>query len=55
LQDLPKFTQICIFGLKTNHLATLVFFPANEEARLETVAGPLKTKFRHFLGSFFGQ
>jgi hypothetical protein len=24
LQDPPKFTQICIFGLKTNHLATLV-------------------------------
>jgi hypothetical protein len=23
LQDLPKFTQIWIFGLKTNHLATL--------------------------------
>jgi hypothetical protein len=22
LQDLPKFTQIGIFGLKTNHLAT---------------------------------
>jgi hypothetical protein len=24
LQDPPKFTQIWIFGLKTNHLATLV-------------------------------
>jgi hypothetical protein len=24
LQDLPKFTQIRIFGLKINHLATLV-------------------------------
>jgi hypothetical protein len=24
LQDLAKFIQICIFGLKTNHLATLV-------------------------------
>jgi hypothetical protein len=24
LQDPPKFTQIGIFGLKTNHLATLV-------------------------------
>jgi hypothetical protein len=23
LQDPPKFTQILIFGLKTNHLATL--------------------------------
>jgi hypothetical protein len=23
-QDSPKFTQICILGLKTNHLATLV-------------------------------
>jgi hypothetical protein len=23
LQDPPKFTQIVIFGLKTNHLATL--------------------------------
>jgi hypothetical protein len=23
LQDLPKFTQIWIFGLKPNHLATL--------------------------------
>jgi hypothetical protein len=23
LQDPPKFTQIWIFGLKTNHLATL--------------------------------
>jgi hypothetical protein len=23
LQDPPKFTQIAIFGLKTNHLATL--------------------------------
>jgi hypothetical protein len=22
----PKFTQICIFGLKTNHLATLVMY-----------------------------
>jgi hypothetical protein len=25
LQDPPKFTQIGIFGLKTNHLATLVY------------------------------
>jgi hypothetical protein len=25
LQDLPKFTQIWIFGLKINHLATLIF------------------------------
>jgi hypothetical protein len=25
LQDPPKFTQIGIFGLKTNHLATLIF------------------------------
>jgi hypothetical protein len=24
LQDPPKFTQIWIFGLKTNHLTTLV-------------------------------
>jgi hypothetical protein len=24
LQDPPKFTQILIFGLKTNHLATLI-------------------------------
>jgi hypothetical protein len=24
LQDRPKFTQIGIFGLKTNHLATLL-------------------------------
>jgi hypothetical protein len=24
LQDLPTFTQIGIFGLKTNHLATLL-------------------------------
>jgi hypothetical protein len=24
LQDRPKFTQIWIFGLKTNHLATLI-------------------------------
>jgi hypothetical protein len=24
LQDLPKFTQIWIFGLNTNHLATLI-------------------------------
>jgi hypothetical protein len=24
LKDPPKFTQSCIFGLKTNHLATLV-------------------------------
>jgi hypothetical protein len=25
LQDPPKFCQIWIFGLKTNHLATLIF------------------------------
>jgi hypothetical protein len=25
IQDPPKFTQIGIFGLKTNHLATLPF------------------------------
>jgi DNA topoisomerase IB len=25
LQDPPKFTQIWIFGLKTNHLAALVY------------------------------
>jgi hypothetical protein len=25
LQDPPKFTQIGIFGLKTNHLATLIY------------------------------
>jgi hypothetical protein len=25
LQDPPKFTQILIFGLKTNHLATLIY------------------------------
>jgi hypothetical protein len=24
MQDSPKFTQIWIFGLKTNHLATLL-------------------------------
>jgi hypothetical protein len=29
LQDPPKFTQIWIFGLKTNHLATLGRLPEN--------------------------
>jgi hypothetical protein len=39
LQDPPKFTQIGIFGLKTNHLATLVvrsaFFGAGRFNSLE--------------------
>jgi hypothetical protein len=36
LQDPPKFTQIGIFGLKTNHLATLVLKP-----RCQKVGAPL--------------
>jgi hypothetical protein len=34
LQDPTKFTQIWIFGLKTNHLATLI--PAGKE-RIESL------------------
>jgi hypothetical protein len=30
LQDPPKFTQIWIFGLKTNHLATLFWCSSDE-------------------------
>jgi hypothetical protein len=33
LQDPPKFTQIWIFGLKTNHLATLLGTTASKLAR----------------------
>jgi hypothetical protein len=36
LQDPPKFTQIVIFGLKTNHLATLVL----EMRKLELLFQP---------------
>jgi hypothetical protein len=38
LQDPPKFSQIWIFGLKTNHLATLEDFtkPANFFSDSET-------------------
>jgi hypothetical protein len=40
LQDLPKFTQIWIFGLKANHLATLIFGAINlgNFAQLQLVA-----------------
>jgi hypothetical protein len=38
LQDTPKFTQNCIFGLKTNHLATLRGnYVVNPNAKLPTV------------------
>jgi hypothetical protein len=33
LQDPPKFTQIWIFGLKTNHLATLIETQGGEACR----------------------
>jgi hypothetical protein len=41
LQDPPKFTQIGIFGLKTNHLATLLSVASdfhNSELRLLSAA-----------------
>jgi hypothetical protein len=41
LQDPPKFTQIWIFGLKTNHLATLAICPKD-----------VFFFFRRFLGSW---
>jgi hypothetical protein len=34
VQDTPKFTQIWIFGLKTNHLATLETIPLVDHAAM---------------------
>jgi hypothetical protein len=45
-QDPPKFTQIGIFGLKINHLATLIegraLFPGKEERQFGDSLLPLK-------------
>jgi hypothetical protein len=40
MQDPPKFTQIWIFGLKTNYLATLVPTLTMPNAKVPTVEVP---------------
>jgi hypothetical protein len=47
LQDPPKFTQIWIFVLKTNHLVTLALIRKWDQVNLEFVAmlKPPKTFF----------
>jgi hypothetical protein len=52
LQDPPKFTQIWIFGLKTNHLATLLKY--RKKLFLVVVSrNPSKTKSAKFYKKAF--
>jgi hypothetical protein len=49
LQEHPKFTQIRIFGLKTNHLATLLSATVHKVVEEKKIGGEINSKF-----SFFG-
>jgi hypothetical protein len=56
LQDPPKFTKIGIFGLKTNHLATLDNANISANRRyfiVDTFTGtPIKSRYRLKINSF---
>jgi hypothetical protein len=41
LQDAPEFTQIGIFGVKTNHLATLAKFALSQERLFNAYFGTI--------------